>query len=242
MGQSANTLTLQLQTKKHWSSRWFSESEYNLIMHEDLVITEYLRDTLSKHKLLFSKPIIRRQGDKINIYIKLYRYSSRIKRWIVWYKNKTKYQIKKEQMRKYRRHLRKIKLFIKNSVTSHLEQSVSTICKKKVKIAFIISTKFDSEILSQLVAKKLKKRQSLYSIFKRIKKRIEKHKRIKGVRIDCSGRPTGRPRAKSFSVQYGPIHFSTISQNLDYAHNTVWTKYGIVGIKVWISHKELCSP
>lgn len=78
--------------------------------------------------------------------------------------------------------------------------------------------------------------------FRRIKNKIIKEvqdlRTIKGIRITCAGRVGGRSkkaqRAKQETVKFGQTSLHVFSSRIDFASKTALTRFGIVGIKVWI--------
>jgi small subunit ribosomal protein S3 len=58
--------------------------------------------------------------------------------------------------------------------------------------------------------------------------------RIKGVKIQVSGRLNGAEIARSEWIRAGRVPLSTLRANLDYSYKTANTIYGIIGVKVWI--------
>ena len=56
--------------------------------------------------------------------------------------------------------------------------------------------------------------------------------KLKGIRIDCSGRFNGIDRTRTISIKQGILSFNQIDSNILYSFNTSYTKYGSFGIKV----------
>jgi len=56
-----------------------------------------------------------------------------------------------------------------------------------------------------------------------------------GMKVIISGRLNGAEIARSEVFKVGSIPLHTIRADIDYAYKTSLTKYGIVGIKVWIN-------
>lgn len=57
-----------------------------------------------------------------------------------------------------------------------------------------------------------------------------------GIRILCSGRLAGVELAKKYSFKRGQTSLNVFSQKIDFIQKTALTKYGIIGVKVWISY------
>nr|YP_009449551.1 ribosomal protein S3 [Cymbomonas tetramitiformis]ANA57095.1 ribosomal protein S3 [Cymbomonas tetramitiformis] len=61
---------------------------------------------------------------------------------------------------------------------------------------------------------------------------------IKGIRILCSGRINGVEKAKTQSKRLGQTSLHFFSEKIDYSCIHVNTKFGIIGVKVWICFKK----
>jgi len=61
---------------------------------------------------------------------------------------------------------------------------------------------------------------------------------IKGIRILCSGRINGVEKAKTQSKKLGQTSLHFFSEKIDYSSIHVNTKFGIIGVKVWICFKK----
>jgi Ribosomal protein S3, C-terminal domain len=60
---------------------------------------------------------------------------------------------------------------------------------------------------------------------------------IQGVRIEVKGRFNAKSRAKKQIVSTGRVRMHEISSNVDYARIDAFTKFGCLGIKVWVCPK-----
>nr|AMC33076.1 ribosomal protein S3 [Cleomella serrulata] len=78
------------------------------------------------------------------------------------------------------------------------------------------------------------KRRSFHSIFKKMVKGIPI--RIEGIRICFSGRLKDAEKAKTHFYKYRKTSRNIFNQKIDYAPAEVSTRYGISGVKVWISY------
>lgn len=84
------------------------------------------------------------------------------------------------------------------------------------------------------------KTRSFRSIFSKIVKDIPlvMTKGVEGVRICCSGRLEGAEIARTECGKYGKTSRNVFNQKIDYASAEVSTRYGILGVKVWISYSK----
>ena len=71
MGQKVNPNGIRLGINRTWSSRWFSKSQYSVLLHQDLEIKKYVEEKLKNASI--SKVNIERAAKKLRISI----YSSR---------------------------------------------------------------------------------------------------------------------------------------------------------------------
>ena len=84
------------------------------------------------------------------------------------------------------------------------------------------------------------KTRSFRSIFNQIVKDIPlvMKKGVEGIRICCSGRSKGAEIARTECGKYGKTSRNVFNQKIDYAPAEVSTRYGISGVKVWISYSK----
>ena len=81
--------------------------------------------------------------------------------------------------------------------------------------------------------------------FRRIKtqilREIPHYKRIKGIRIACSGRVGGRSkkaqRSKTQSIKIGQTSLGVFSSKIDFASKSAFTRFGLIGVKVWVCYQ-----
>jgi len=92
-------------------------------------------------------------------------------------------------------------------------------------------------MLANYFASQIEKRIKFGKIIKNLKRNFKKYSNIDGIRIQCSGRPFGNNIAivKWFKIGKIPLH--TFKYNIQYAYKTLYTRYGICNIKVWIKYK-----
>jgi len=67
MGQKVNPVGLRVGINRTWDSRWFADTGYSDLLHEDLCIRDYLKDRLSQAGI--SKILIERPAKKARITI-----------------------------------------------------------------------------------------------------------------------------------------------------------------------------
>jgi small subunit ribosomal protein S3 len=138
---------------------------------------------------------------------------------------------------------KKMKLLIRNkeefTPNSSLEHLESTMLKVLKCNSFVLPLNIrnhlkSAQLLARFISVFLKKGKGLRQIFKKIKRFQEKHSFIRGFKIACSGRIRGVEMAKTDTRRFGKTPSSVFSQKVDYHGTYIITKYGIIGIKVWI--------
>ncbi len=67
MGQKVNPVGLRLGINRTWDSRWYAESGYGALLHEDIRIRDFLNDRLSQAGI--SRIVIERPAKKARITI-----------------------------------------------------------------------------------------------------------------------------------------------------------------------------
>jgi ribosomal protein S3 len=80
----------------------------------------------------------------------------------------------------------------------------------------------------------LEKRKAFRRVIKKAKEDLMKTPKVKGVKIQVSGRLNGAEIARSEWVRAGRVPLQTLRANIDYCYKTAQTIYGIIGVKVWI--------
>ena len=131
----------------------------------------------------------------------------------------------------YLNEVKKMRSFLSNRTnTNTLIESV------KIKSVYQSASPIAQDISFQL----RNKTRSFRSIFSKIVKDIPlvMNKGVEGIRICCSGRLEGAEIARTECGKYGKTSRNVFNQKIDYAPAEVSTRYGISGVKVWISYSQ----
>nr|AGL75401.1 ribosomal protein S3 [Utricularia gibba] len=106
----------------------------------------------------------------------------------------------------------------------------------KIKSVYQSASPIAQDISFQLSTKT----RSFRSIFSQIVQNIPlvMKKGVTGIRICCSGRSKGAEIARTECGKYGKTSRNVFNQKIDYASAEVSTRYGILGVKVWISYSK----
>jgi len=93
------------------------------------------------------------------------------------------------------------------------------------------------EIDAQLIAENLARRIEMRASHRRAMKRaVENALRMgaKGIKIRCKGRLGGAEIARKEWYLRGRVPLHTLRADIDYGFATSYTKYGTIGVKVWV--------
>nr|WVD55635.1 ribosomal protein S3 [Tetradesmus reginae] len=123
-------------------------------------------------------------------------------------------------------------------------QKQRTICEKNIELTPKISIQFYSvkaqdfqtraSAVADSIVDDLEKRKAFRGVIKKAKEDLMRTPKVKGVKIQVSGRLNGAEIARSEWVRAGRVPLQTLRANIDYCYKTAQTIYGIIGVKVWI--------
>ncbi len=116
-----------------------------------------------------------------------------------------------------------------------LRKALEELTKKTVKIN--VEEVPRPELSAQLVAENIAQQLERRVAFRRAMKRaIQDAMRAgaKGIRVQCAGRLGGADMARKEWYREGRVPLQTIRADIDYGTALAKTKYGVIGVKVWI--------
>lgn len=96
----------------------------------------------------------------------------------------------------------------------------------------------EAELVAQSIAQKIEQRVSHRRAMKRA---VDMAMRMgaKGIKVQTKGRLGGAEIARKEWYRKGRVPLQTLRANIDYAETTAYTKYGTIGVKVWIYKGEI---
>ncbi len=206
MGQKVHPTSFRLGVIKDWESRWFSQRDYALLLHEDLSIRKEIKNRF--HHAGIAKIDIERASNRAKITIQTARPGIIIGR-------------KGIEIESLRRDLEK---------------------KTGKKILINIEEVKRTELVAQLVADNVSSQLLRRIGFRRVMKRAVQASMkcgALGIRINCAGRLAGAEMARSEWYREGRVPLHTLRADIDYGLTEAKTKYGMIGVKVWIFRGEV---
>jgi ribosomal protein S3 len=125
--------------------------------------------------------------------------------------------------------------------TKHLSSLESQIEKNLLCHSSILPVKVNNEyksaqLLANYLTTQLAKNRSYRQVLKKIFQKAKKFSFLKGIRIACSGRLGGVELAKTEVKKIGQTSLNIFAEKIDYASTKVSTKFGIIGIKIWVCY------
>ncbi len=122
-----------------------------------------------------------------------------------------------------------IRDLVKSKVPAEREISIS--------IEEVKTPELDAQLTAEFIAGRIEKRASYKRTMKRSIQFAQKKGAI-GVKAMVSGRINGAEIARSEWYREGRVPLQTLRANIDYGFAVAKTKYGVLGVKIWIFTKE----
>lgn len=224
MGHQNHATGLRLPLTNRWNSKWSvnikNKYAYKFLLHQDLLIKDFIKQYfISKYNLETGTCIIKRSKNNIFLFIP-----------INFDLNLNKVNINKVEL------------------NNSLKKYISTFTENEVKV-FLVPIKnilFEPQLLANYIAKEIEKRRNLFFIFQQILKRklvdtyngsTQLKNSILGIKVQCSGRLNGADRGRTTKMLWGSIPLSTLKSEILFGKQTAYTKYGTIGVKVWVYFK-----
>ena len=88
-------------------------------------------------------------------------------------------------------------------------------------------------VLASLISEQIRERISFQRIVQIVLLKLEKTF-YKGLKIQLSGRLNGIEKAKTEWYKEGRLPLNTVQANIQYTQKTIKTKYGSIGLKLWL--------
>ena len=209
MGQKTHPYGFRLGTIRTWDSKWFAAKNYAKFLHEDITIKAFLKKKL--YQAGISKIEIERAANK-DKRAKINIYTSRPG----------------------------LVIGRKGAEIENLKKELQRITDKEVilNITEVKRPEVDAQLVAENIALQMERRVS----FRRaMKKNVLQAMKFgaKGIKAMCAGRLAGAEMARTEWYREGRVPLQTIRADIDYGYAVAATKYGIIGVKVWVFKGEI---
>lgn len=120
--------------------------------------------------------------------------------------------------------------------------AINKIVGRKINVKFNVitfeNTATSARLIAREIADAIEKKVSFRVAQKMAIKKALQQGHVKGIKTNVSGRLGGVEMAREEGYSEGVIPLSTLRANIDYAFEIAHTKYGSIGVKVWINKGE----
>jgi small subunit ribosomal protein S3 len=210
MGQKVNPRAFRLGSLYDWDSQWYADSgNYQKFLLQDIKLRDLLEEQLDRAGLV--KTEIERSMKKIRVVLYVSRPGVVIGRGGSG--------------------LKALKKLISKELDIDTEKNLK-IDVKEVK---------NPDLSAKLIAKEMAGRLiGRYPHRRAVRKAIDKvmGAGAKGIKIQLSGRIGGSEIGRTEKYSEGTVPLQTLRADIDYAQVPALTKWGYVGVKVWIYKEE----
>ncbi len=209
MGQKVNPIGLRIGITRTWDSKWYAKSK-------DFAKNVYEDFLIRKYikENYYHAGIARIEIERASNKVKVIIHSARP--GIVIGK-------KGAEIEKIKENLKKI---IKGDETV------------EVYVEEVRRPELEAQLVAENIANQIEKRVSFRRAMKRAISLVMRFG-AQGVKVKCSGRLGGAEIARSEWYRVGRVPLSTLRADIDYGFAEALTKYGVIGVKVWIFKGEV---
>ena len=242
MGQKVHPLGFRVGITQNYKSKWFIKPNYySSLLFQDYIIRENIlkyfdivNKSTTKNKKSFVDSInitdinITRKFDKIDISIDVVSINN---------------HFFDDSMFNTRNIIDKLqKILVKQlSFISKNNLSILKIPNIVINIKEVTNVNTNAVFISKCLIDDLENRIPFRRALKNILDNVQKQKELLGIKIKISGRLNGIEMARSEWVREGRIPLHTMTANIEYYNDVAHTKYGLLGVKVWVYKKDLNS-
>ena len=212
----------RLVITKNWKSRWFSSKNYQENVQQDYLIRDYIFTNLKNAGIADIE--IERFPNSLSVII----YTSRP--GIVIGRGGTGIEQLKKDLNKT--------LIKKMRFIAGEKRDNFSISELRIEVREVRESESNARLVALSVAEQLERRMPFRRILKRTLDRIMANKKVLGAKISVAGRLNGADMARTEFVKNGSLPLQTLRADIDYAFIKAVTKYGVIGVKVWIHKGE----
>lgn len=205
MAHKVHPKSFRIKETKDWLSRWFDKKNYQGSLKEDYLIRKALDKKLKEAAVQGIE--IERFSGKLTIIISTARPGLLIGRGGSG--------------------IEEIKKLVLKSVQGAKKDT-------KIEIREIKNPYEYASLTAGWIASQVEKRMPFRQVMKQTMQKVMASKGVEGIRIEMSGRLGGAEIARREWMHKGRMPRHTLRADIDYSLQEALTRYGTIGIKVWI--------
>lgn len=231
MGQKVNPLGFRLGVTRTHRSKWFvKDSQYSQLAVEDFFLRKTILTVFADAGI--TEILIQRKLEQIQIEIRTARPGV-----LVGKDGSRLEELRKDLEAKVKKFRKKNFYFYKNIFLENSEQLQVEKPQIAIHVTKLANPDIEAGFVADFLVEQLQKRIPFRRAMKQALQRVQRA-RVKGIKIQISGRLNGAEIARSEWIRDGRVPLQTLRANIDYSYQTAKTIYGIIGIKVWIFQGE----
>lgn len=210
MGQKVNPVGFRVGRQVDWQSHWFAgRRSYKDYLLEDVKLRRFLMQRYARAGIAQVK--IERTTDKIYVKVLVARPGMVIGRGGTGLEE------------------------LKKVLASELE--VTSPAQLKIDVEEVKNPDLNAYLVASSVARQLERRMPHRRVINQASERVMAAG-AKGVKVMISGRIAGSEIGRTEHLSKGAVSLQTLRKKIDFARVPALTKYGYIGVKVWINKGE----
>lgn len=233
MGQKIHPLGFRLNITQNYRSHWFAETnQYPQLVIEDQFLRQSLSERFSDAGI--STIEIQRKLDQIKIEI------SAARPGIIVGRDKNGLELLRKDLTNKIKKNRAQKNYL--TVSSNNYKKTENQNKQSVQLSIHITKlanpNAEASFIADFLVEQLEKRIAFRRALRQAIQRSQRA-RVKGIKIQISGRLNGAEIARTEWTREGRVPLQTLRADIDYSYKTAKTIYGLLGIKIWVFKEEI---
>lgn len=239
MGQKIHPLGFRLNITQNYRSHWFAKpSQYPQLVFEDKFLRHYLSERFSDAGI--STIVIQRKLDQIKIEISAARpgiLAGRNKNGLELLRKDLTNKIKKNRAQNNYLTVYGSKDPKPNNYMTTEAQSKQSV-QLSIHVTKLANPNAEASFIADFLVEQLEKRIAFRRALRQAIQRSQRA-RVKGIKIQISGRLNGAEIARTEWTREGRVPLQTLRADIDYSYKTAKTIYGLLGIKIWVFKEEV---
>jgi len=233
MGQKIHPLGFRLNITQNYRSHWFAKTnQYPQLVIEDQFLRQSLSEQFSDAGI--STIEIQRKLDQIKIEI------SAARPGIIVGRDKNGLELLRKDLTNKIKRNRAQKNY--STVSSNNYKKTENQNKQSVQLSIHITKlanpNAEASFIADFLVEQLEKRIAFRRALRQAIQRSQRA-RVKGIKIQISGRLNGAEIARTEWTREGRVPLQTLRADIDYSYKTAKTIYGLLGIKIWVFKEEI---